>query len=82
MHGQMLRGGIVASSVVKKRTDFQRIPSSFEPACSELIKCNQCVPGQHWKADRKIKNSGYLLLLDWDVTALTRRYEPALMQSW
>lgn len=39
MHGQMLCGGIIASCVVTKRTDFQRIPPSFEPACSELIKC-------------------------------------------
>lgn len=39
MHGQVLCRRITASCVGVKCTDFQRIPPSFESACSKLIKC-------------------------------------------
>lgn len=39
MRGQVLCRRITASCVGVKCTDFQRIPPSFESACSKLIKC-------------------------------------------
>lgn len=79
MHGQMLCGGIVASPVVTKFTDFPRVPSSFEPACPEPIKCYRSTLESRQKSLKFWLFTFARLGCD---SSCTRRYQPALSQSW